>query len=360
MSLGPGPAWHYSLFLWPVLLNAAFVLRSTMKAFRETPPLFHRPWNEDHNIPEVRQLGATEQSGEQHPLSFVHQDVWKAKSDGGREVQNANKLKQGSFSVSVSWLLVSPHEQVSATATVDMHTRNEKHMDKLMLCLNSFGGESEGQLRHNAVWRLFKFQVSKCTPQILLLFPLFGGCYYPLWPHISQDSLCAWKKKKEREKLATFHGVDRDFCEPGQPKSRRKGKTSGEATRKCSNANNNGWRGSQGLAEGLAFKDRKGWVGQWRRMQTLNWDTTLKVLNGLQFTQQLIWDSVASSGKVSNQLNTPRLTLPETNLIISGTIQNQPAVCPNITKSDWAKLTSYRLPLLIYRTDMRVISVLSS
>ena len=206
--------------------------------------------------------------------------------------------------------------------------------------------------------RLFKFQVSKCTPQILLLFPLFGGCYYPLWPHISQDSLCAWKKKKEREKLATFHGVDRDFCEPGQPKSWRKGKTSGEATRKCSNANNNGWRGSQGLAEGLAFKDRKGWVGQWRRMQTLNWDTTLKVLNGLHFTQQLIWDSVASSGKVSNQLNTPRLTLPETNLIISGTIQNQPAVCPNITKSDWAKLTSYRLPLHIYRTDMSDISPL--
>ena len=43
------------------------------------------------------------------------------------------------------------------------------------------------------------------------------------------------KKKKEREKMATsYGGVDRHFRGPGQQKSWCKGKTSGDATRKCS------------------------------------------------------------------------------------------------------------------------------
>ena len=42
------------------------------------------------------------------------------------------------------------------------------------------------------------------------------------------------KKKKEKEKTATLHGVDRHFHGPGWQKSWRKGKTSGDATRKCS------------------------------------------------------------------------------------------------------------------------------
>ena len=54
--------------------------------------------------------------------------------------------------------------------------------------------------------------------------------YDPSWPHISQDSLCSrnrWKK----EKMATSRGVDRHFRGPGRQKLRRKGKTSGDATR---------------------------------------------------------------------------------------------------------------------------------
>ena len=42
------------------------------------------------------------------------------------------------------------------------------------------------------------------------------------------------KKKKEREKMATSRDVDRHFRGPGRQKSWRKGKTSGDATRKCS------------------------------------------------------------------------------------------------------------------------------
>ena len=34
--------------------------------------------------------------------------------------------------------------------------------------------------------------------------------------------------------MATSRGVDRHFRGPGRQKSRRKGKTSGDATRKCS------------------------------------------------------------------------------------------------------------------------------
>ena len=62
--------------------------------------------------------------------------------------------------------------------------------------------------------------------------------YCPLWPHISQDSLCARKKKTEKEKMVRLRGADHHFCRPGRQKSWRKGKTSGEATRKYSK----GWQ----------------------------------------------------------------------------------------------------------------------
>ena len=42
------------------------------------------------------------------------------------------------------------------------------------------------------------------------------------------------KKKKDRGNMATLHAEDRHFRGPGQQKSWRKGKTSGDATRKCS------------------------------------------------------------------------------------------------------------------------------
>ena len=61
----------------------------------------------------------------------------------------------------------------------------------------------EGQLRH-------------------LLFPLFGGCTATILrgisPHIPRFFVHP-KKKKEREKMATSHGVDRHFRGPGRQKS---------------------------------------------------------------------------------------------------------------------------------------------
>ena len=54
----------------------------------------------------------------------------------------------------------------------------------------------------------------------------------PLWPHISQDSLHAWKRVR---KIAISCGLDRHFCRPRWQKSCYKGKTSGDTTRKCSN-----------------------------------------------------------------------------------------------------------------------------
>ena len=51
--------------------------------------------------------------------------------------------------------------------------------------------------------------------------------------HIPKFFVCP-KRKKEREKMATLRGVDRHCRGPGLQISWRKGKTSGDATRKCS------------------------------------------------------------------------------------------------------------------------------
>ena len=80
--------------------------------------------------------------------------------------------------------------------------------------------------------RLLQMQLTN-TPSSLSFWRMH--CYHSSWPHISQNYLCDPKRsKKEREKMATSRGVDRHFRRPGQQKSWRKGKTSGDATRKCS------------------------------------------------------------------------------------------------------------------------------
>ena len=43
--------------------------------------------------------------------------------------------------------------------------------------------------------------------------------YYPSRPNISQDSLHAWKRRKNEKKMATLHGVDRHFRGPRRQKS---------------------------------------------------------------------------------------------------------------------------------------------
>ena len=106
-----------------------------------------------------------------------------------------------------------------------------------LLCLNSgsasFGGAFEGQLRHNATRRLSQFEGSSDCSSFFSLFledpPLL---FFPA-SHIL-GFFCAPQKKKEREKIATSHGVDRHFLGPVRQKSWYKGKTSGDATRKCS------------------------------------------------------------------------------------------------------------------------------
>ena len=96
-------------------------------------------------------------------------------------------------------------------------------------------------------------------------FPCFWRmhCYYPSWPHISQDSLQARKRRKKERKwchrvawIVTFAGLDgrnRDLrvkhlaTQPGNaPMARPSNLTT---------------------AEGVTFEDRKGRV--LRRMQTL-------------------------------------------------------------------------------------------
>ena len=71
-------------------------------------------------------------------------------------------------------------------------------------------------------------------------------------------------KKKERKKMVTSRGVEHHFRGRGRQKSWRKGKTSGDATRKCS--------------EGSTVTFNDGWRVL-RRMQPLNWDTATRVLS---------------------------------------------------------------------------------
>ena len=97
--------------------------------------------------------------------------------------------------------------------------------------------------------------------------------YYPPRPHISQDYL-HFRKRRKTEKMATLRGGDRAFRGPGWQKSWCKDKTSSDTTKKCS-------KGLQRLSHLTtaedAFEDCKGRV--LRRMQTLNWDTAIELLN---------------------------------------------------------------------------------
>ena len=100
-----------------------------------------------------------------------------------------------------------------------------------LLCVNSgsasFRGAFEGRLRHYATRRLSQSKgSSRCS-----FFSLFLRSFVA--SHIPRFLACP-KKKKEREKMATSSGVDRHFRGPGHRKEWRKGKTSGDATRKCS------------------------------------------------------------------------------------------------------------------------------
>ena len=104
----------------------------------------------------------------------------------------------------------------------------------ILLCLNSGSASFKGRIwrpitsqrRAKAVliWRLLQMQPTNAPS-----FPSFQRMhrYYPTYPKRQ-------KKKKEREKMASSRGVDRHIRRPGRHKLWRKGKTPGDATRKCS------------------------------------------------------------------------------------------------------------------------------
>ena len=97
---------------------------------------------------------------------------------------------------------------------------------------------------------------SKGSPQMLLLFPVFGGCTttIPSWPHMSQDSSHARKiRRKKEDGDITWHRLSLSRAWVAEIVTE---------IFEC-------------LSEGLAFKDHKDQV--LRRMQTLNWDTATDV-----------------------------------------------------------------------------------
>ena len=60
-------------------------------------------------------------------------------------------------------------------------------------------------------------------------FPLFVGCTATIHRSLTYPVILSMPEKGERKR-----GVYRHFCGPGRQKLWREGKTSGEATRKCS------------------------------------------------------------------------------------------------------------------------------
>ena len=69
------------------------------------------------------------------------------------------------------------------------------------------------------------------------------------------------KKKKEREKMATSRDVDRHFRGPGRQKSWRKGKTSGDTTRKCSRGSTVTFnKDSPSKTKAGSFRGRRPWT----------------------------------------------------------------------------------------------------
>ena len=73
---------------------------------------------------------------------------------------------------------------------------------------------------------------------MLLLYPAFGGCTTTILHGLTYPKIICTPEEEEREKMATLRSVDRHFRRPVHQKSWRKGKTSGDAMRKCST----GWR----------------------------------------------------------------------------------------------------------------------
>ena len=94
----------------------------------------------------------------------------------------------------------------------------------------------EEHLKANYVTKLSKSEgSSRCSPQMLLLLPVFGGCTAAILCGLTYPKiLCAPQKEDRREKMVTLRGVDCHFHTPRRQISWRYGKTSGDATRKCS------------------------------------------------------------------------------------------------------------------------------
>ena len=109
---------------------------------------------------------------------------------------------------------------------------------RLLLCLNSGSASSEEHLKAKYVTMLHKGcpnlkappdAAHKCS--FFSLFLQDAPILFFMHSHILRFFACP-KMKIEWEKMVTLRGVDCQFRGPGHQKSWRKGKTSGDATRK--------------------------------------------------------------------------------------------------------------------------------
>ena len=132
-----------------------------------------------------------------------------------------------------------------------------------LLCLSSgsasFEGAFEGQLCHNAAWRLSQSEgSSRCS--FFSLFLEDAPLRSFVASHIPRFFVLP-KKKKEREKMASSRGVDRHRNRHVRVKHLVT--QPGNAPEMADEVNK--------VSEGLAFTDHKGRVLQ--RRPTLNWDS---------------------------------------------------------------------------------------
>ena len=80
------------------------------------------------------------------------------------------------------------------TVTLSEQRRAAKtHLLRLSSVSAALRGAFEGQLRHNAAWRL-------CSPQMLLLFPVFGGCNATIIYGLAYPRILCTPEKEERNR----------------------------------------------------------------------------------------------------------------------------------------------------------------
>ena len=94
---------------------------------------------------------------------------------------------------------------VCSTERDQRHCCCEKRPQRHLLCLSSgsasFRGAFQGQLRNYAVRRLSQSEgSSRCSPQMLLLFPVFGGCTATILRGLTYPKILCTPEKEDRKR----------------------------------------------------------------------------------------------------------------------------------------------------------------